>query len=169
MNTANILLLTDFDKPNNICRNTKCEKSIKPPFKKYCSNKCSERFEKWYYNNFNWDNTRTQIFKRDNFTCQNCKKKYPYKLSLSYPFIYKKNIIVSSYLECHHIIPRSLYKDLGYSLDSKDNKIKAITEFLHNYKNLKTLCKKCHKTITKEYIRDKTTIHYMLSKEVYKN
>jgi hypothetical protein len=28
-----------------------------------------------------------------------------------------------------------------------------ITEFLHNHNNLRTLCKECHKGVTKEFLR----------------
>jgi 5-methylcytosine-specific restriction endonuclease McrA len=44
---------------------------------------------------------------------------------------------------------------LGYKFDSLENKVKTITEFLHNHNNLRTLCKDCHKGVTKEFLRNK--------------
>ncbi|HKQ21125.1 MAG TPA: hypothetical protein VJS91_03720, partial [Nitrososphaeraceae archaeon] len=51
--------------------------------------------------------------------------------------------------------PRSLYEKLGYKFDSLENKVKTITEFLHNHNNLRTLCRDCHKGVTKEFLRSK--------------
>jgi 5-methylcytosine-specific restriction endonuclease McrA len=41
---------------------------------------------------------------------------------------------------------------LGYRFDSLENKVRTITEFLHNHDNLRTLCKECHKRVTKQYL-----------------
>ena len=117
---------------------------IKYPFRKYCSRECNKQFEKWYYHNFYWDRVRSDIFKRDNYTCQICRKNIP---------IHIEKFVRSRRLECDHIIPRSLYKKLGYRFDSLENKIKMITEFLHNHNNLRTLCNECHKRVTKEFLR----------------
>ncbi|HEY7228711.1 MAG TPA: hypothetical protein VH481_11385, partial [Nitrososphaeraceae archaeon] len=62
-------------------------------------------------------------------------------------------------LECDHIVPRSLYKKLGYKFDSLENKVKTITEFLHNHNNLRTLCKGCHKKVTKEFLHSNVNAH----------
>ena len=149
MSSRNIVYIREFDRfdnmGNNICRNTGCQNLIKYPFRKYCSRECNKQFEKWYYHNFYWDRVRSDIFKRDNYTCQICGKKYPYS--------YRKKFVRSRGLECDHIIPRSLYKKFGYRFDSLENKIKMITEFLHNHNNLRTLCNECHKRVTKEFLR----------------
>ena len=153
MSTRNIVYIREFDRfdkmGNTLCRNTGCQNLIKYPFRKYCSKECSKQFEKWYYHNFYWDRVRSDIFKRDKYTCQICKKSYPYS--------YRKKFARSRRLECHHIIPRSLYEKLGYKFDSLENKVKTITEFLHNHNNLRTLCRDCHKGVTKEFLRSK---HY---------
>lgn len=66
---------------------------------------------------------RVNIFKRDNWTCQECKKK--------------------GYVEAHHIIPLSLILDVY--------KIKTVEEaifdcpLIWDYKNGISLCEKCHK------------------------
>lgn len=155
MSSRNIVYIREFDKfdsmGNTICRNTGCQNLIKYPFRKYCSKECNKQFEKWYYHNFYWDRVRSDIFKRDNYTCQICRKKYPYT--------YRKKFARSYRLECDHITPRSLYKKLGYRFDSLDNKIKTITEFLHSHDNLRTLCKECHKKVTKKYLRTDTNVY----------
>jgi 5-methylcytosine-specific restriction endonuclease McrA len=130
MSTRNIVYIREFDRfdkmGNTLCRNTGCQNLIKYPFRKYCSKECSKQFE---------------------YTCQICKKSYPYS--------YRKKFARSRLLECDHITPRSLYKKLGYKFDSLDNKVKTITEFLHNHNNLRTLCRDCHKGVTKEFLRSK--------------
>ncbi|TLX66983.1 MAG: HNH endonuclease [Thaumarchaeota archaeon] len=155
MASRNIVYIREFDKfdsmGNSICRNTGCQNLVKYPFRKYCSKGCSKQFEKWYYHNFYWERVRSDIFKRDNYTCQICRKKYPYT--------YRKKFARSKRLECDHIIPRSLYKELGFRFDSLDNKIKTITEFLHSHDNLRTLCKECHKGVTKEYLQCPTDLY----------
>jgi 5-methylcytosine-specific restriction endonuclease McrA len=59
-------------------------------------------------------------------------------------------------LECDHIVPRSLYQQLGYKFDTLDNKIKTTLEFFHNQNNLRTLCTECHKQVTGIYLRGRT-------------
>jgi len=75
MSSRNIVYIREFDKFDDngdiICRNTGCDNLIKSPFRKYCSKECNKQFEKWYYHNFYWDRVRSDIFKRDNYTCQN--------------------------------------------------------------------------------------------------
>jgi len=155
MASRNIVYIREFDKfdsmGNSICRNTGCQNLVKYPFRKYCSKGCSKQFGKWYYHNFYWERVRSDIFKRDNYTCQICRKKYPYT--------YRKKFARSKRLECDHIIPRSLYKELGFRFDSLDNKIKTITEFLHSHDNLRTLCKECRKGVTKEYLQCPTDLY----------
>src|SRR5437867_4142712 len=108
MSFRDIVYIREFDKfdsmGNTICRNTGCQNLIKYPFRKYCSKECNKQFEKWYYHNFYWDRVRSDIFKRDNFTCQICRKKYPYT--------FRRKFARSRGLECDHIVPRSLYKKL---------------------------------------------------------
>jgi 5-methylcytosine-specific restriction endonuclease McrA len=91
---------------------------------------------------------RSEIFKRDNYTCQICKRNYPYR--------YRKRFARSKNLECHHIVPRSLYEQNGYRFDTLENKIKATLEFFHNHNNLRTLCHDCHKSVTSKYRSNKS-------------
>lgn len=143
-----IVYIEEFDKYDNkgnwFCRNIICEKYVCPPFKRYCSKKCSTEFTQWYYNNFFWSKVRSSIFKRDKYTCQNCNLKSPYRIR-------KKNKLLR--LECDHIIPKSLYVQYGYSYDTLDNKIKTTLQFFHNHDNLRTLCFSCHKQKTILYMR----------------
>src|SRR6476469_10216528 len=155
MSSKNIVYIGEFDKYDITrkakCRNTGCNNLIRPPFRKYCSIKSNRQFERWYYHNFYWDRVRSDIFKRDNYTCQICSKRYPYT--------FRKKFARSRGLECDHIVPRSLYEKLGYRFDSLENKVKTIIEFLHNHDKLRTLCRECHKKVTKEYLRSNTNAH----------
>lgn len=157
INTVNktlkrIVYIREFDKYDNngklLCRNIQCTKYPQPPYKKYCSKECNKGFVHWYYHNFYWDRVRSNVFKRDNYTCQICKRKCRY--------VYRRKFARSNKLECDHIVPRSLYQQLGYKFDTLDNKIKTTLEFFHNQNNLRTLCNECHKQVTGIYLRGKT-------------
>lgn len=163
MSSKHIVYIGEFDKYDNkgntMCRNTGCFKLITPPFRKYCSKECNRQFERWYYHNFYWERVRSDVFKRDNFTCQICKIKYNYT--------YRKKFARSKVLECDHIIPKSCYKQLGYKFNTLEEKIRTVTEFFHNHNNLRTLCKGCHKKVTIEYLKtkvDQQSYYPMLSK-----
>ncbi len=74
------------------------------------------------------DEWRTQIFTRDNFTCQECNKN-------------------SCYIEAHHIKP--------FNLIIKENNITSLEQALlcpelWDISNGKTLCKECHDKIPKK-------------------
>lgn len=136
-----IVYIREFDKFDErgiqICRNHDCIEPVCKPFKKYCSNKCSKQFTKWYNSNFYWRNVRNRVLKRDNYTCQICG------IQLDRKKRYNKSL--KNWLECDHIIPKSYYYHLGYQFDTLDNKVRTILEFVHNGNNLRTLCYKCHK------------------------
>jgi 5-methylcytosine-specific restriction endonuclease McrA len=136
-----IVYIREFDKFDDrgveICRNHDCIEPVCKPFKKYCSNKCSKHFTKWYNSNFYWRNVRNRVLKRDNYTCQICG------IQLDRKKRYNKSL--KNWLECDHIIPKSYYYHLGYQFDTLDNKVRTILEFVHNGNNLRTLCYKCHK------------------------
>jgi 5-methylcytosine-specific restriction endonuclease McrA len=145
-----IVYIGEFDKKDSqgrlMCRNTPCNNYPVAPYRKYCSRSCNREFRRWYYHNFYWERVRSDIFRRDNYTCQICNQRYPVRYR---SFIRTRN------LECDHIIPRSLYEEHGYRCDSLENKVKTTLEFLHNHNNLRTLCRKCHKTITSKYLSGK--------------
>ena len=146
-----IVYIEEFDKYDSkgklLCRNTHCNDYPKSPYRKYCSKKCNKDFRHWYYHNFYWERVRSDIFKRDRYTCQICKRAFPYT--------YRRRFARSKKLECDHIIPKSLYGQQGYKYDTLENKIKATLEFFHNHKNLRTLCSDCHKQVTAKYLSDK--------------
>ncbi len=146
-----IVYIEEFDKYDSkgklLCRNTHCNNYPKSPYRKYCSKKCNKDFRHWYYHNFYWERVRSDIFKRDKYTCQICKRAFPYT--------YRRRFARSKKLECDHIIPKSLYGQQGYKHDTLENKIKATLEFFHNHKNLRTLCSDCHKQVTAKYLSDK--------------
>src|SRR5918997_1547595 len=76
-----------------------------------------QEFRRWYYHNFFWERVRSDIFKRDKYTCQLCKRKFQYR--------YRRKFVRSANLECDHIIPRSMYQQMGYKYDTLENKIKV--------------------------------------------
>jgi 5-methylcytosine-specific restriction endonuclease McrA len=147
-----IVYIQEFDKYDDngklLCRNTKCSNYPILPYKKYCSKKCNLEFRRWYYHNFFWERIRSDIFKRDKYTCQICKKKFLHN--------YRRSFARCKYLECDHVIPRSLYEQLGYKYDTLENKINVTLEFFHNRNNLRTLCHDCHKQVTSRYLRNKS-------------
>ena len=150
-----IVYIQEFDKYDSygmlLCRNTNCNNYPKLPYKKYCSKNCNKDFQRWYYHNFYWERVRSNIFKRDNYTCQICKRKYAYT--------YRRKFARSKKLECDHIIPRSLYERYGYKYDTLENKIKTTLEFLHSHNNLRTVCYDCHKHVTSEYLSSEKEKH----------
>jgi 5-methylcytosine-specific restriction endonuclease McrA len=149
-----IVYIREFDKYDHLgkmlCRNTQCSSYPRAPYRKYCSKKCSSTFRRWYYHNFYWDRVRSDVFKRDDYTCQICKKKYAYRYR---KFVRSKN------LQCDHIVPRSLGSKHGYTFDTFENRMRAVLEFLHNRNNLRTVCQTCHKRLTSEYLSKRRLIH----------
>lgn len=128
-----------------LCRNTNCPNKPARPYSYYCSEFCSKTFERWYLDNFFWNNVRFNIFKRDNYQCQLCHQTFP-----------KQTFWDSyEYMDCDHIIPRAEWKKLGYIIDEPKELIRAYLEFFHNPNNLRSLCKACHKKVTAEYTRKK--------------
>lgn len=146
-----IVYIQEFDKFDDsgklLCRNTKCNNHPVLPYKKYCSKKCNQEFRRWYYHNFFWERVRSDIFKRDRYTCQLCNRRFLYK--------YRRKFVKSSNLECDHIVPKSLYQKLGYKYDTLENKIRVTLEFFHNHGNLRTVCRDCHKQVTSMYLSNK--------------
>jgi 5-methylcytosine-specific restriction endonuclease McrA len=128
-----------------LCRNRSCENYPKFPYRKYCSKKCNRDFRRWYYHNFYWERVRSDIFKRDNYICQICKRQFRCRYR-------RGGFARSARLECDHIIPRSLFKELGYKFDTFENKVSATLDFLHNHNNLRTLCHSCHREVTCTYL-----------------
>ncbi|ALI36809.1 hypothetical protein NMY3_02618 [Candidatus Nitrosocosmicus oleophilus] len=149
-----VVYINEFDRldeeGNQKCRNNNCEKFVCKPFRKYCSRKCSVEFTRWYNKNFYWRNIRNSILKRDNYTCQICGLKLNKKK--------RHNKKIENWLECDHIIPKSYYTFLGYNFDTLENKVKTVLEFLHNDKNLRTLCYKCHKEVTLNNFKTKALL-----------
>ena len=73
----------------------------------------------------------------------------------SFFYKYRRKFVRSANLECDHIIPRSLYQQLGYKYDTLENKIKVTIEFFHNHSNLRTVCRDCHKQVTSTFLSNK--------------
>ena len=149
-----VVYINEFDKLDEEgkqkCRNNNCDNFVCKPFRRYCSRKCSVEFTRWYNKNFYWRNIRNSILKRDNYTCQICGLKLNKKK--------RHNRKIENWLECDHIIPKSYYTFLGYNFDTLENKVKTVLEFLHNDKNLRTLCYKCHKGVTLNNFKTKALL-----------
>jgi len=152
--SSQIVYRREFDKRDIsgklICRNNDCQNLVRYPFKKYCSRNCNNEFERWYYDNFYWRRVRYQVFKRDNYTCQLCGIKSQFRRGLR-----RKRSSLS--LECDHIKPKSQFELHGYKFDTLENRIKATIEYFHNHDNLRTLCKECHKKVTKQFLKSRLT------------
>lgn len=142
MQAAPFNLFNRKDKAGNkLCRNIFCSNYAKDGY--YCSATCKKKFLKYYEQNYMWANIRYKIFIRDKFTCQICKR-----------------YCLIEDLECDHIKPVSLMKEHGYKVLN----LKTFDEYIYNEKNLRTLCKSCHKGVTNTYMRNKEKIRQELSK-----
>ncbi len=138
-----IVYIGEFDKYDEngdaLCRNANCINKVNKPYRKYCSKKCNKEFSRWYLTNFYWSRVRSNVLKRDNFTCQLCGIKLQKR---------KRYNKTQNWLECDHIVPKSYYLHLGYRFDTLENKVKTMLEFIHNKDNLRTVCYNCHKQVT---------------------
>ncbi|MBA3976658.1 MAG: hypothetical protein H0X50_00490 [Nitrosopumilus sp.] len=149
-----IVYINEFDKYDEnsepLCRNLNCNNKVCKPFRKYCSKKCNNEFNKWYNSNFYWRKVRNSVLKRDDFTCQICGIKLHKKKRF--------NKTKQNWLECDHLVAKSHYYSFGYRFDSLENKVKTVMEFFHNKDNLRTLCYICHKEITIAHRKQKGLI-----------
>lgn len=144
-----------FDKPDNkICRNIDCNNRVKPPLRKYCSDKCAYEFNHWYIHTFVWVYVRDDVFERDGYKCVQCGKEAKQGKELRYG--------EPNGLEADHIRPQalaSLYRDywdnkVYRTINPKYKKwnIPLIMGYIYNKKNLRTLCGTCHKLETGDFL-----------------
>lgn len=93
MNISNrrYTLLSEFNKRDEngdlLCRNfNECNNPIKKPYHYYCSKDCQQKIIREAYSFLYF---RSDVLKRDNYTCQDCGAKYHYE----------------NPIEAHHIVP----------------------------------------------------------------
>jgi 5-methylcytosine-specific restriction endonuclease McrA len=128
---AAFILFDRHDKVGReICRNIECDNFVTPSLH-YCSYACKKKFYRYHKLNFTWHGVRWRVFVRDKWTCKLCG------IHVDRP-------------EADHIKPVALIKDFGY----KTMTLKAYKEYVFNLDNLRTLCYKCHKAVTKDFVEN---------------
>ena len=116
-----------------------------------CSKECTGNFWKDYVKILDWGVVRSQAFKRDNYTCRMCSKRFVKEYS--HPDLKDKEFADTPKLVGDHIIPISLGGS-EFDLD-----------------NIQTLCIVCNKIKTKQDMtdiavvrrKDKTREHMLLT------
>ena len=138
-----------------MCRNPDCKSRPQKPFFFYCSSDCKIKFEQWFEKYIMWSTARWDILVRDNFTCQKCntchRNDYEYKLDVDH--IKPRAIIYDEcILEFRKLPPKEQRKTIP--------RRKFYIDFLkkcNDPKNLRTLCKSCHKKVSIAFNREYQT------------
>jgi 5-methylcytosine-specific restriction endonuclease McrA len=138
-----------FYNKQKLCRLPGCTSSPKYPYHFYCGYKHQQSFlKKIYFKIVDWDSIRSKIIVRDKFTCKLCR--------------YKTDHTFSDF-DVDHIRPRAvIYDEVFKQYNSLKNKKKntqvyrqyyiRYLEIANNPKNLRTLCKPCHKLVTADFL-----------------
>lgn len=103
-------------------------------------NQYLKRYNKRFYKSHEWKKKRQEILERDNFECQECKKKG----------------LVTTSSDCKTIL--SVHHKKHY----KKYPILGLTD-----KNLITLCDRCHNKYHPEKLKSKEKIEKKIHKEIW--
>lgn len=154
------------DLGNRVCRVVKCNKRTKVPFRYFCCKAHAQEFARWHFLHCTWIGVRLAIFKRDGYRCQKCGKFWDKQQIIK---LTKRNLrflnfadvldVKGTDLECDHIRPvAQLVEELRTKSKMNNSKNLSFTrKQLLSYKNLRTLCSKCHSNVTVNFT---TTRHY---------
>lgn len=125
------------------CRWSVCKSQPKAPYREYCSEKCHDAFEVWYWKiykqYFSWDKTKEDVWERDDGKCQLCGQQC--NTTAGRP----------DSAEYDHIVPVSLAQALYVQFYGVYD-FRFYTGIVTNRKNVRLLCNTCHKAVTARFL-----------------
>ena len=137
-----------------LCRRPDCDKPPRGRFQFYCSPQHRKEFLDYYLKFINWDEIKSSIIVRDDWTCKLCG----YSTREFNPSQEHRKF------EVDHIHPRSLIRrEVTEEYQHLPNKMKNSLRIFRQYNikylqtanhpdNLRLLCAKCHRSVTADYL-----------------
>lgn len=125
-----------------ICRWFLCSQKPKHPYREFCGEECSIKFENWYWRMyetyFSWNAVKHFVWKRDEGKCQIC----------SIELIDNGNPWGPKSPEYDHIIEK--YTAM-FELNYEPQSFAYLRDILLNRANVRLLCHPCHRKITGQF------------------